>query len=281
MKITRAVAALLLVSCISVSANADPLGMTWTPGGYTATTFDVPHTPANGTIVSAITPTSLSATLTTNPANNVLGALFLDGNFSGGPLASQTLRLQYDVTVNHQPSSATLQPKNLNLSLLGGPASAGTAGIMLGMNIAATVPGPATPWAFRFAMAPTGATDGVFAMRSMDNTTLFAFGEYDVGTSYNVVLDANYTTGLLNAYINGNLALSGFQFAAGGPGVTTSEVFIHLNGELNHANSVTIGGFNAAVSVPDNGLSLAVLGGLFAVMGVLGHRFRKQPSTAA
>lgn len=263
---------LALALCIPAAVRAGSLGMTWTPGGYTETTFDVPPTAANGTIVSSITPTSLSATMTSNPDNAVLGALFLDGNFTGGPLLSQRLTLSYDIAVNDQPGSATEQPKNLDLSLLGGSSSAGTAGIMLGMNIAATVPGPATPWAFRFAVAPTSSTDGVFAMRSMDNSTLLAFGDYAVGTTYSLVLDADYSTGLLDAYIDGNLALSDFQFASGGPGVTTSEVFIHLNGEQDYANSVTIG--NLSASVPDSGSSLLLVGVALAMLGAFGRRTR-------
>jgi hypothetical protein len=238
----------LALNSNNVSADT-PIGMTWTPGGYTATTENVPPTAANGTVISTISPTSLSATLNSNPTNNVLGALYLDGNPTGGPLFSQNIQLRYDITVNTQPASATLQPKNLDQSLNGGPALAGTAGIMLGMNIAATVPGPASPWAFRFAVAPTSLTGGVFAMRSMDNSTLMAFGNYAVGTTYSLELNANYTTGLLDAYINGNLALSGYQFATGGAGVSTSEVFIHLNGESGVGNSVTVE--NLIVSVPE------------------------------
>jgi hypothetical protein len=261
--------ALILIFAASNVFAITPLGMTWTPGGYTATTEDIPPTAANGTIVSTITPTSLSATMTANPANNVLGALFLDGNPTGGASVSQNFKLSFDIAVNTQPASATLQPKDLDLSLMGGPAAAGTAGILFGMNIAATVPGPATPWAFRFAVAPTSAGGGVFAMRSggpINNSTLSAFGNYNVGSSYNLVLEADYTTGLLDAYINGSLALSGFQFATGGAGVSTSEVFLHLNGEAGYANSVTINNLTAAVPEP-SALTMLSLGA-----GLLGMR---------
>lgn len=245
--------AVALAFTTSSVLTAAPIGMTWTPGGYTELTFDVPPTAANGTIASTITPTSMSATMTANPANPVLGALFLDGNPTGGSLVSQNFRLSFGIAVNTQPAAATLQPKNLDMSLNGGPALAGTAGILFGMNIAATVPGPATPWAFRFALAPTSAGGGVFAMRSggpANNSTLSAFGNYTVGTSYDVVLEADYTTGLLDAYIDGSQVLSDFQFAAGGAGVSTSEVFLHLNGEEGIANSVTINDLTAAVPEP-------------------------------
>ncbi len=252
------------------------VGMTWTPGGYTATTWDSPPTPANGTVSTTTTPDTMGVTLTANPANNVLGAVYLDGNPTAGPLASQTLRLKYDITVLTQPPVATEQPKNLNQSLNGGPASAGTAGIMLGMNIAATVPSAPAPWAFRFALAPTSAGGGVFAMRSIDNTTLMAFGNYAVGTTYNVELDANYSTGQVDAYINGVKALSAYQFAAGGEGITTSEVFIHLNGETGYANSVSIDNFTVTAPVPEPGTFIA--GALlllpFGAAGI--RRFRNQ-----
>ncbi|MEO6996023.1 MAG: VPDSG-CTERM sorting domain-containing protein [Lacunisphaera sp.] len=276
MKITSNLAAVFLAMCISATANADTVGMTWTAGGYTATSSDsgdVPPSAQSGTVASVITPTSLTATMTTNSNNAELGALFLDGNFTGGSLLSQTLRLQYDITVNNQPAAATSQPKNLDLSLLGG-SSIGTTGILLGMNVASSVPGPASPWGVRFALGVTGANDGVFAMRSLDNQTLVAFGTYDVGTTYSLTLDANYTTGLMDAFINGNLALSGYQFADGGAAVTTSEVFIHLNGENGSANSVTIGNLSASNSVPDGGSSLTLLGGAIALLA-LSRRFRK------
>jgi hypothetical protein len=234
---------------------------------------DSPPTAANGTITSTITPTSMSATMTTNPANGVLGALYLDGNFSSGPLPSQKLTLEFDVAVNTQPGVATVQPKLLDRSLMGGPAIAGNAAILMGMNIAATVPGPATPWAFRFALGVTGLNEGVFAMRSMDNSTLFAFGDYLVGSTYSLRLDADYDTGLLDAYIDGSLALSNYQFAFGGPNVTTSEVFIHLNGELGTANSVTIGNLHA--SVPDGGATLLLVSAGLALVGAFRSRARR------
>jgi len=237
---------------IASSVSAALVGMTWTPGGNTTTISDGPLTADMGTIDSSgTTSSSMSARLTTNPNDQEVGALWFDGSPTAGAVSSQTIRLAYDVTVNTQPASATGQPKNLDQVLNGGSAAAGTAGILLGMNIAATVPGPASPWAFRFALAPTSATGGVFAMRSPDNTTLMAFANYTVGTKYSVELDANYSTGLMDAYINGALALSDYQFASGGAGVSTSEVFIHLNGENDYANSVAIDNLNMTAPVPE------------------------------
>lgn len=265
------------------SASAGLVGMTWTPGGYAtdaqADPGDTPPTAAEGTIVSSTTPTTLTATLTSNPGDSTLGALYLDGNPTGGAVASDTIRLAYDITVNNQPPSATGQPKNLDQSLNGGAASAGTAGILLGMNIAATVPSAPAPWAFRFALAPTSAGGGVFAMRSIDNSTLMAFGNYTVGTTYSLELDANYTTGLMDAYINGVLALSAYQFSTGGAGVSTSEVFIHLNGENGYANSVTLGDFSVTAPVPEP--TTIVAGALLLVpFGASALRMLRKKQTA-
>jgi len=97
-----------------------------------------------------------------------------------------------------------------------------------------------------------------------------AFGDYTVGTVYSLELDANYDTGLLDAYINGSLALSGFQFATGGSNISTSEVFIHLNGESEFANSVTLG--NLTASVPDSGATVAMLGVSFLALAAIRRR---------
>jgi hypothetical protein len=269
MKLQRLIGSVLLAISVSASLSAQ-VGMTWTPGGYTATDHFSPPTAANGTLTSTVTPTSMSATMVTNPANGVLGALYFDGNFTSGPLVSQALTLAFDVTVLDQPANATAQPKNLDLSLLGGSSSAGTAGIMLGMNIYASAPGD---WAFRFAIAPTSATGGVLAMRSTDNTTLLAFGNYTVGASNHVVLQADYTTGLLQAHVDGNYA-GQFNMNVASPAAVTSEVFIHLNGELGNANAVTIEQFSASTSVPDAGSTVALLAGALGVVGALRRHSR-------
>lgn len=259
------------------------VNMNWTAGGYTPTSpesGDVPPTAESGTIVSSVTPTTMAATLTSNPDNEELGALYFDGSPAGGSVKSDSVLLSYDIKVNNQPAAATVQPKLLNQSLNGGPAAAGTAGIMLGMNIAATVPGAPNPWAFRFALAPTSAGGGVFAMRSIDNLTLMAFGNYTVGTTYRLALAADYTTGRMDAYINGVLALNDYQFSTGGPGVSTSEVFIHLNGEDGYANSVTFNDFTVTAPVPEP--STFLVGALLALpFGLRGLRALRNRQTAA
>lgn len=277
MKINVSVTAMLVLVTLA-SANAGAVNMTWTPGGYTATDWNSPPTADNGVLVSTVTPSTMSVSMTTNPNNGELGALYFDGGFTGsGLLLSQQLTLNFDITVDNQPFPATAQPKNLDLSLIGGTGNDGTAGLMLGMNIASNVPGPATPWAFRFALAPTTATGGVFAMRdggATNNSNLKAFGTYAVGSTYHVALDANYTTGLLDAYIDGTLAMSGFKFADGGSNVWTSEVFIHLNGESGTANSVSINHFTA--SVPDAASTLLLLGGALGALSGFVPRWKKR-----
>lgn len=263
------------------SGFAGLVDMTWTPGGYTATATASPPTAEYGTVASTVTPNTMAATLTANPANGTLGALYLDGNPTGPtPLVSDTVRLAYDVQVNTQPAVATVQPKNLNLSLMGGPASAGTAGIMLGMNIYSTHPVGGGAWAFRFAMAPTSAGEGVFAMRSGDNTTLMAFGSYTVGTQYSLALDADYGTGTLDAYINGVLALNNYPFNSLGAGTRTTEVFIHLNGETGTANSVSFENFQVTAPVPEPSTVLA--GALLALpLGLQGFRVLRNRKPSA
>ena len=124
--------------------------------------------------------------MTTNAANPVLGALWLDTN--GFNVVGQKMRLSFDVNILSAPTVATTQPKLLD----GGPA---TAGILLGMNAFTSTSAPA----FRFAAAPTSAGGGVFAFRSPDNLSLNTFFNYVEGETYNVEMVADYDTGTVDA----------------------------------------------------------------------------------
>ena len=222
-------------------------------GGFTATTADSPPTAANGTIVvGSADEMAKGAIMTTNPANGVLGALYIDNLFT---VNSSKIRLSFDVNILAAPTIATVQPKTLN----GGP---GSAGILLGMN---TFTSASTP-AFRFAAAPTSAGGGVFAFRNEANTDLTSFFNYTEGETYNVEMIADYATGTVDAFVDGVLAINDFQFwSVGNPTIGTSEFFFHLNGEAGFANSVALDNIVAA-AVPEP--ASLVLTGLSLVGGL-------------
>jgi hypothetical protein len=236
-----------------------PITKPWAIGGYTATTSDNPPTPANGALVVGNADEMVQgAILTTNAANPVLGALWLDTN--GFNVVGQQIRLSFDVNILSAPTIATTQPKLLN----GGPA---TAGIVLGMNAFTSTSAPA----FRFAAAPTSAGGGVFAFRSPDNSSLNAFFNYVEGETYNVEMIADYDTGTVDAFVDGVLAANDFAFwNAGAPIIGTSEFFFHVNGELGSFNTVAIDNIVAAV-VPEPA-SLAMAG--LAALGLIVARRR-------
>ena len=240
----------------SVSSPGNPMTKPSAIGGYTATTTDNPPTAANGTIeVGSAGSIAKGAIMTTNPTNAVLGALWIDNNGFGA--VGQQIRMSFDVNILEAPTVAVTQPKLLQ----GG----GTAGILLGMN-AFTNSG--TQQSFRFAAAPTSASGGVFAFRSVDNTTLVPFFNYVEGQTYNVMMEADYTTGNVRAFVDGVLKISNHAFVPGPVlGAVTGEYFFHLNGEPGSANSVAIDNIQSSVIPEPASLGLAGLAalGLFVV----------------
>lgn len=233
-------------SAPSVNSPGNPMTKPSAIGGYTATTTDNPPTAANGTIVVGSAPgITQGAIMTTNPANAVTGALWMDNNGFGA--AGQQIRMSFDVNILAAPTVAVTQPKLL--------AGGGTAGIILGMN-AFTNSG--SQQSFRFAAAPTSETGGVFAFRSADNTTLVDFFNYVEGTTYNVAIEADYTTGKVKAFVDGIEKISNHTFLlVNEPSAVTGEYFFHLNGEVGYANSVAIDNIQSSVIPEPASLGLA------------------------
>ncbi|HEX7329645.1 MAG TPA: PEP-CTERM sorting domain-containing protein [Casimicrobiaceae bacterium] len=222
-------------------------------GGYTATTSDSPPTAASGTIlVQDIGGMNHAAVMTTNATDAELGALWLDTGFS---VTSQTMFLSFDVDVIDAPTDATSQPKTLG---------AGTAGIFLGMNTYTSA-----GWAARFAIAPTSATGGVFAIRTPDNTGLQSFFNYTEGTTYHVSLLSDYGTGMVRTWVD-NVDLGSLPFwTAGAANVSTSEFFFHLNGQQDHVNVLALDNIVGSTSVVPEpaSLTLLLIGGVAMALG--------------
>ena len=227
-------------------------------GGYTLVSppaGDTPPTAGSGTIVVGSAPgMAQGAVMTTNPLNSELGALWIDNN--GFNVAAQQVRMSFDVNILAAPTVATTQPKILD---------GGSAGILLGMN-AFTNSG--SQQSFRFAAAPTSAAGGVFAFRTADNLELVDFFNYVEGQTYNVAIEADYTTGKVRAFVDGMLKISNHTFLTTNvPGAVTGEYFFHLNGEAGFANSVALDNIQSSV-IPEPA-SAALAGaaalGLFVV----------------
>jgi hypothetical protein len=122
-------------------------------------------------------------------------------------------------------------------------------------------------WAFRFAVAPTSAAGGVFSFRSPDNSAIIPFFNYTEGIQYSVAIVADYSTGTLDAFVNGVQQVDDYAFwLSGKTNVVTNEFFFHLNGEGSPAmsTSVAIDNIAAFSAVPEAG-PLA-LGGMACVM---------------
>jgi hypothetical protein len=251
----------------------DPMTVPSAIGGFTYPTQpdpgDIPPTAASGTVEVINASGSNMAKFTTAPTNAELGALYMDVN--GFNLAAQQIQMSFDVNILDAPTMANTQVKHVQ----GGP----DAGIVLGMNaFAATGLGEIA--AFRFAAAPTSANGGIFSFRSPDNSTLIPFFNYTEGTLYSLKIVADYSTGKLDAYVNGNPELTDYAFWTGGQaGVVTNEYFFHLNGELNNANSVALDNISSFSAVPEAGAFL--LGGLACAAAAVGAVSRKYFGRAA
>jgi hypothetical protein len=113
----------------------------------------------------------------------------------------------------------------------------------------------------------------VFAFRTPDNSTLIPFFNYSEGDTHNVAIEANYTTGRLDAFVDGVLQLSNYDFLPGGAlNVNTGEFFFHLNGEAGFANSVALDNIQANV-IPEPA-SIMLLGLAGSAIGFVGRRRR-------
>jgi hypothetical protein len=237
----------------------DPMIVPSALGGNTPTTEDSPPLASEGTILAGSAPgMAQGAIMTTNSSNGELGALWIDNN--GFNLVGQQVRMSFDINVLAAPTAVTVQPKNLG---------SGTAGILLGMNTFLTSPGGGS--GFRFAAAPTSASGGVFAFRTPDNLSLVDFFNYTEGQTYNVAINADYTAGTLNAYVDGVQKLSNYTFLPGGAsGVNTGEYFFYLNGQAGFANTVGIDNIQSSV-VPEPA-SIVLLGMVGSVLGLFGRR---------
>src|SRR5262249_9886594 len=175
----------------------------------------------------------------------------------------------FNLNVLAAPDDAHSQRKTLG---------AGSAGIILGLN-AYTSSDQNSDWAFRFAAAPTSPTGGVFAFRSPDNMALIPFFNYLEGTQYAISILADYSTGKLNAYVNGTQYLTDYAFWTGGKtGVATNELFFHLNGEAGFSNSVALDNISAC-AVPEP-TTLIVWGIVGICISAFAWRSSKLPAAA-
>ena len=232
--------------------DTDPLP-TYDPG------YKSPPTADCGTItVDNVAGMNKAAVMTTNSTNGELGALWMDTSFlvSSSQISSQ-ISMKFDINVLAAPTQATTQPKFLN-------DTQDQAGILFGINNAHN-----GIWAFRFVVAPTSETGGVFAFRSANNTRLITFGNYVEGQKYNLTLSADYATGMVDAYINDVLAISSHHFWDSGKTTptTSGEIFMHLNGESGYANQLAIDNIQAFnTTVPEPSSIIALLGGLGSLL---------------
>jgi len=230
--------AALLFAASALPALADAINLQYTTfGGNTATTEGA-LTPDMGTAVV----NGNSATLTSNNAE--VGAVWMDTSLNSH---ANFVSLKFDLNILSQAASGYDQA-------FGGAQTLG--GVRIVQN---------GIFAESLQFMPTDATTGTFAFRNFDGSAVQTIGNYTTNTLYHIQLDADYASGTASAYINGNLAYTGYPLRSGtGPGGLTSEVFVYLNGATGDDvhNSFTIG--ETAVPLPSTAsagmICLAALG---------------------
>lgn len=203
-------------------------------GGYTSEVgtpvYGWPYPHANmGTAVV----TANSAVLKTDSSNAEVGALLLDTSVNS---QASLVTLNFDINVLAQAATGYGQTKTDN----GTPKP-----ILFGMRIFAnSIP------AASFQLAPTSATTGLFGFRDSDNLGLTTFGTYNTNEIHHVQIDVNYATGVADAYIDNNLAISNYALWGGSnANPTTSEIFAYLNGTTTGvSNEVAFGDLQPAAA---------------------------------
>jgi hypothetical protein len=228
-----------------------PITQPYSLGGYGPLTTnpygDSPPTPSDGTVLVENTGTMTAAVLTSNSTNDQEGAVYMDTQYS---VLSQFVQESFDLEILNQPPAATIQPVTLN----GGP---DVGGIIFGVNnFQAGNPG------FDFDVVPTGASNGVFGIRTADGNGVTSFFNYSDNTVYHIQLDADYSADTVDAYVNGNLEETGDPMRSGVvANANPDETFIYLNAEPGYANSVAIDNIQASVPEPAS-ISLLGMGAL-------------------
>ncbi len=242
----------LSAAIINVNFDGDTIGAA--PQVAPIATDNVTHpygigsygTPAGTVLVGDVPGMSKGAILSTEAANSTLGGAWLDVN--GFTLAGPQQSMSFDLNILAAPTLATVQPKVLD----GGAPR----GILLGMNAFTTISTPA----FMFAVVPTIESGGIFGFRSPDNTAVNSFFSYSEGTTYRVRIDSDFSTGLLDAYIDGVKLLSGYAFwTSGNSSLGTSEYFFFLNGEAGFNNSAAIDNINGATTPEPSSIALLAM----------------------
>ena len=127
--------------------------------------------------------------------------------------------------------------------------------------------------AFRFVVAPTTLTGGIFGLRNNTDGDIIPIGSYTNGQTYHVEVDADINDATVDAYIDNT------QVASGLPFVNTpdnpdglDELFIFQNGVEGVTNQVAFDNLETVTAVPEPAtLVLFGLGGLV----LAACRFRK------
>jgi hypothetical protein len=130
--------------------------------------------------------------------------------------------------------------------------------------------------AFRFVIAPTTATGGVFGLRNNTDGDIIPIFNYTNGDTHHIEIDANFVSATVNAFVDATQVASGLPFveAPGNPD-GLDELFIFQNGVEGVTNQVAFDNLVTTTVPEPTSFVLLGLGGITFGSAALAMRRRK------
>jgi hypothetical protein len=243
-------------------APGDPVNQPTALGGYDNLSDpngfgdSPPKSDEGSVIVNNASTMSKAAVLTTVPGNNNQGAIWMDTDYSD---TGNNFHMSFDLAILHTGSASSVQTYKLNG--LTGPDQEMIFGLNEFTGLGSSI--------FGFAAVPTSGGAGLFGLRNINNAEIDTFFNYTLGDTYHIDIDSDFTTGTVDAYVNGTLKLADYPMRAGLTNNNLVETFAFVNGDSVDSNSVALDNITGAVPEP---ASFSILG--FAAGATLLRRRR-------
>jgi hypothetical protein len=223
-----------------------PITEAYATGGF-------PDTPPYSGTNTVASPAGLTKAALMSTTQGGIGANYLDTQFL---ITNPQISFDFDINVVDVPATGLPQP---------------TASAPNGQAFAIQAFAFDSNRVWRFAVTPTSATTGQFAMRNNTDGDLIAFAAYTEGETYHLSIVSNYATNTVDVSLDGNPVLTNLPFVTVQPlNGGMAEFFFFQNGIEGLTNQVAV---DNIVGVPEP--SSLVLAGLTALGMVFVARHRR------